>query len=827
MSDVNIKITKRGAGYKTTDANLNVKGNVIGGSDVTFDVDKLHIAENCAQTGDDYLILSDDATDNPSGYLYSNEEDLWGDRFLTIGQSNNYKPAFYSADGSVRISDSNFGGSNENQWYGYIDRVLFGESGKSYSINRWINEQQSLRMPSGSEYTKTISPTGLTVNQTYTYSVNDALSSFKGNDTINNTLTGNNVVNAIVKIKFQTPAETDDTATGGDAAPPNVTFKGTIRVGKGTSNNYNGTNNVINFVHKLEGWSAESEEEYTINFPSSGSDVIDISGNSSTIGILTKIETHTKNGNLGATSSLGITQVKLQSGTWAGAGHTNAKDMNVVCEIEEKANTSADLWDNNGWNFGVSFVYDEIQESAVQIMRNITDENTYLDFASNKSPSVKILWKYSDDWNKRVTGINFYTRKSGKKVTDKSWYRQVEVDFSKGKAKMTHGGNEFDIKYLAELDEYYVLIDEDNTSSPNIIDSFEIHNGYSDKVEFTSAKFKTGVVANRKAYIANLQVWKQDGTKENMADAMLKSPPNQFDVFPSTNLIECSVRDGDVIVKLEEYADRILQFKKDKLHIINISQNVEFMEGTYDFKGIKHPSASCKTDMGIAWVNKNGCFLYDGRSVSNLLERGALRIIKESEWQSFITDDSIIGYLPKKRQLIVLKTCKNNAVGDVYVYDMVTKSWVLGDSKFPDSTVKSNFTNDWNGDLVIAHGSTGTISKWSDDSFASTTFKYMTPDMDFGQPSQRKRIYKVYVTYKSGGSNVPALTYGINGSSTVSTAMIDGVFETGKSDWTRGEWKLDKDANDCYSIRFKIAGSIDSAFEINDISIVYRGKPVK
>ena len=55
MSDVNIKITKRGAGYKTTDANLNVKGNVIGGSDVTFDVDKLHIAENCAQTGDDYL----------------------------------------------------------------------------------------------------------------------------------------------------------------------------------------------------------------------------------------------------------------------------------------------------------------------------------------------------------------------------------------------------------------------------------------------------------------------------------------------------------------------------------------------------------------------------------------------------------------------------------------------------------------------------------------------------------------------------------------------------------------------------------------------------
>tara|TARA_R100000808_G_scaffold9836_3_gene26630 strand:+ start:413 stop:2899 length:2487 start_codon:yes stop_codon:yes gene_type:complete len=828
MSEVNIAITKRGSGYKTTDTNLNVKGNVIGGSDVTFDVDELHISENCAQTGDDYLILSDDATDNPSGYLYSKSEDTWGDRFLSIGQSNNYKPAFYSVDGSVRISDSNFGGSNDNQWYGYVDRTLFGNSGKSYNINRWINEQQNLKKPVDSEYTTTVTSTALTISQTKTYNISGdtTKSQFYNNDDLNNTLTSNNVVNSVIKVKYKTPAQPTGSSSGDNQAP-HVVFKGTLRVGAGTSNNFNGTNHTIDIHEEVQGWDQEIIKEYTFTFPSSGDDEIDISTNTNSQGMLVKLENTSKNGNKASGAHFGLNQAKFQSGSWAGSTHAAAKDMNVICEIEEKSNTSADLWDNNGWNFGVSFVYDEIQESAVQVMRNTTDNNTYSNFASDKSPSIKILWKYSDEWNKRVTGINFYTRKSGKKVTDKSWYRQIEVDFAKGKAKMTHGGNEFDIKYIAQIDEYYVLIDEDNTSSPNLIDSFEVHNGYSDKVEFTSAKFKTGVVANRKAYIANLQVWRSDGTKENMADAMLKSPPNQFDVFPSTNLIECSVRDGDVIVKLEEYADRILQFKKDKLHIINISQNVEFMEGTYDFKGIKHPAASCKTDMGIAWVNENGCFLYDGRSVSNLLERGALRVIKESEWQSFITDDSIIGYLPKKRQIIVLKTCLNNAVGDVYVYDIITKSWVLGDSKFPDSTVKSNFINDWNGDLVIAHGTTGTISKWSDSSFASTVFKYITPDMDFGQPAQRKRIYKIYVTYKSGGSNVPSLTYGINGSTSVSTAVVDGSFETGKSDWTRGEFKLDKDANDCYSIRLKIAGSIDSAFEINDISIVYRGKPVK
>ena len=139
-SEASVTITKRGSGYEDTDTGLYVKASVVGGTNITFDVSDLHIAENCAQTGDDYLVLTDSATDDPTGYLYSGTDDVWSNKFLDAGDSSAYKPSFYSVDGALRASDANFGSKNENQWYGYIDRRLFKESAKTYETDRWINE---------------------------------------------------------------------------------------------------------------------------------------------------------------------------------------------------------------------------------------------------------------------------------------------------------------------------------------------------------------------------------------------------------------------------------------------------------------------------------------------------------------------------------------------------------------------------------------------------------------------------------------------------------------------------------------------------------------
>ena len=132
-----------------------------------------------------------------------------------------------------------------------------------------------------------------------------------------------------------------------------------------------------------------------------------------------------------------------------------------------------------------------------------------------------------------------------------------------------------------------------------------------DVEEMVNLKFKTAVVVNRVVYVGNVQKTDLKGQVITEDDAMYKSSVNKFDTFSSLRKIEASIRDGDAIVKIEEYADRILQFKKNKMHLINVSQDIEFLEDTFMYKGVSHPASVCKTDFGIAWANTNGCYLYN------------------------------------------------------------------------------------------------------------------------------------------------------------------------------------------------------------------------
>ena len=237
--------------------------------------------------------------------------------------------------------------------------------------------------------------------------------------------------------------------------------------------------------------------------------------------------------------------------------------------------------------------------------------------------------------------------------------------------------------------------------------------------QLITLKFKTAVVTNRVVYVGNVSKTNLKGETTVEGDAMYKSSVNKFDTFADFRKIEVSVNDGDEIVKLEEYSDRILQFKKHKMHLINVSQEIEFLEDTLLYKGVSHPAATCKTDFGIAWVNKFGCYLYDGKQVQNLLEKKGRKLIKDSDWETFTSYEPMIGYLPKKRQLIVAHDITDNGDGRIFLYDIVTQSWVEGSPGSITNQPKTNFITDWNGDLVYGH-TNGTMLKWDDASDATS-----------------------------------------------------------------------------------------------------------
>jgi hypothetical protein len=633
------------------------------------------------------------------------------------------------------------------------------------------------------------------------------------------------------------------------------------------------------------------------------------------------------------TTSSGIDTAGIMSLVTYEAGNTAPTDLsadltnnNAFVEFDWATDTAASGWctavaASGKWEVGFSFIYDEEQESQISVAVDESGGSTTLtvpETDATSAPNIRIFfadWANVDEpWNKRITGCNMYMRDVAQ-TTTQSWFLQVSMDFLKGKALVASSQKEFDAIYYAQANQpyYYFEIgsstgvaDECEMLEPSLVTTYEVKSGLDAIEKSVISQYRSAVVVGRRVYAGGLMVQNEDETKDIMADAMIKTPVNKFDTFPLSRIIEASVRDGDEIIKLEEYADRILQFKKNKVHIINVSQEIEFLEDTFTHKGISHPAAACKTDFGVAWVNRLGCYLYDGQKVHNLLEKGGRQIIKESDWDIFTTDNSMIGYLPKKRQLIVSRDNRNTFTltgsidpvdstavpgtgtkfltelsvgdsitvtsttrvidsitndttatvsatwgsdlandtspkclpsGDIFLYDMVTQSWVKGDSALTDGVLKTNFVTDWNGDLVYVH-TTGTVLKWDDSSAASTTFEMITKDIDLGQPGQRKKLHKVYVTYKGATATNVDVYFDVDGGTSLNKTFADGTnFSSNElaasASWAVAELKpyTSAQANNIKSFRLKFVAEggqvVPSDFEINDISAVYRLKNVK
>ena len=457
--------------------------------------------------------------------------------------------------------------------------------------------------------------------------------------------------------------------------------------------------------------------------------------------------------------------------------------------------------------------------------------------------------------NKRITGSRIYY----KLQENDNYFLIGELDFvNKGFKWFPEGDSmSYDMAnsshpVTSEISKTFVLVKNITPNSANIIDTFKSINGFSGSTKNISAKAKTAVVQGRRAYIGNIQTGSgSEGVGEKFPDRILKSQVNKFDVFPdSLGKVDVAINDGESIIKLEAFADRILQFKEKTLYIINVSENVDFLEDTYQNKGCGFKYHVTKTDFGIAWFNSFGVYFYDGREVSNLLEKNNIRMINESDWEAFITDgedgssddldmsSAHIGYIPKKRQLLIKNKNKN-----VFIYDFVLKAWMKGSVKIPITTAMTNFAIDGDQNLFYINATDSGKVTWTPTPSGSSAFVYKTKDLDFGEPGVRKKIYKVRINYK-GDADSLNVRYSKNGDSDTlyNFFQIDSNGDptsTGQSNplldkpdltlWTHAVLKpaSSSQVNNVYSFQLHMDGTVDSDFEINDITIVYRLKSIR
>ena len=424
---------------------------------------------------------------------------------------------------------------------------------------------------------------------------------------------------------------------------------------------------------------------------------------------------------------------------------------NIHLEVAVDTGVTGEWVGDAELQFGMSFVYDDGQESPITQFKAADGTNAIKDTSSsadNHSLKFKIAVGFDSTtdtvsnrkaFDPRVAGVRVYLVGDSLGLKDDPEYLLYfhwGTDNTNDKPYMeSHAGDILDFNNFAAqatVSANYAGVKTANyliiKKLPSV--TYRHLTGVNHKEVSTAARYKTAVVINRRTFAGGVkrlmfdtaatvggtgQTYNDIYTNGNCRkqckivdapsafdpepDKMLISEENQFDIFPASNEIDVAINDGEQITQLMAFADRVLQFKNKTLYIINISKDVEYLESQHKYMGVEHPYQTCMTEYGPAWVNRNGCFLFDGEKITNLIigklnpTEGATS--SSRGWYDFIGANGMIGYIQELKQLLVmhdpvgLEISDTSSGSDVMIYDMQTGSWTHGKDLIT-GTSKSN-----------------------------------------------------------------------------------------------------------------------------------------
>ena len=586
-------------------------------------------------------------------------------------------------------------------------------------------------------------------------------------------------------------------------APPQQPFAGTSATGLATA--------VLGFEDTLEGQASGTTvttvESITDTGNTSGVDtqldtglyVIVSPGDLDTVGIVTRDSN---------------TQLTIDSSkTWNAAG-SDVKlyifpDAGLGFNVQVIASGSDGSIPAGTYEFAQTFIYDGNQESLPTIMTGLTT------VTANQRLTLSIA--ASHGYDERITGGRIYFRDS----TSKGEFQLLaEIDLTYGcrtNLEAKHVG------WSTIYDNASYLFCTVDIQDPNA-DTYSSLNGYdadlsSISIGSTGEGYKTSTVSNRRKFVANVKSINDKGQTVVQSDRLMYSEINRFDTFPPFNFIDIGINDGEDFVKIESFADRLLAYKNKTLYVINVgggSDTQWFLESEHANLGVEFHAAVVKTDFGIAWVNKNGLYFYDGSQIRNLQNK-----ILESQWTSFVNDDTMIGYEPTHKHLVIVRdaAASGGTSGDAYVYSFITNNFTFVEGMV-DNAVKTNIITDLHNNMTLGVG-TDEIESYDGEPESRATFDIKLKDDDFGLPNITKKIYSVTVEYSTSASN----------SSAVKCAYIDTSGEPqtatiGSLDTTGGNYKVQNIAvspvisTSSFQLQLDLDGT--SISKINNVGIEYR-----
>ncbi len=515
-------------------------------------------------------------------------------------------------------------------------------------------------------------------------------------------------------------------------------------------------------------------------------------------------------------------------------------DRGLGWNIAVSDGTDDGQWLPDKYEFYQTFIYDGNQESLPAKMGNGASTIAAFTHTAVGGKSLRVAVYTDMAYNGRVSGGRIYIRRS---ESDDELILLLDIDIVQGVRSSLTG--DFSTWTYQAGKGFYVIPDAvGNCKLPNI-DTYTTINGFSNQTKFISIGkmnelYKDVVVANRRAFIVNVKTAGYTGELERYGDRLMYSEINKFDTFLEDNFIDVSKGDYGEYVAIKTFADRLIAYKHNLVHIINIaSPNPSnwYLEDTLRYGGINFKYSVTNTKYGVAWVSETGCYLYDGSRVTNLIDKKlGVNTVTNSlsqstivfTWADFITGlgvgDVMVGYEPMSDSLIIQRSPTDSTTNsdNAFIFDFNTGGWTHMNTLLTDSRHISNFFHDWNNNLCLFE--TTTINQTDPLKFlpvplATADQNIYTRDIDFGDPSTTKKVYAVTITYKSSASQANPLQYAKNGKQDFGTFASKTLAAT--SDYDMATFTASTPIS-CGSIQFLISLPSSGTFEINEMSIEYR-----
>ena len=395
-------------------------------------------------------------------------------------------------------------------------------------------------------------------------------------------------------------------------------------------------------------------------------------------------------------------------------GSTSSATISVFYAWEEDATNKVATWTvaASAYNIHASPLYDDGKQEGPLVSLGSIGAPTTTSGILKLGVDVNYTASPEAVLDERLVGIRIYYT-AALDATGTA-YKLAEVDFAKGVKKS--GGATYE-GWTITSNTAHVPANSPPTAAgqgvlkyidPPFAGTFDSQNGHY-STEETKIAFKTAVVVGRRCYAGNVAFQKETSGNSYKSDLMVRSAFNQFDKFPEFNSSTVAINDGDDIVQLVGIGSKLLQFKKNSLYILDITEQGESVDAQHKFMGIAKPCHVTNTPLGIMWVNVSGLHLYgvDGK-LQNLID-GRLDV---KTWN--YNDNMSIGFNDEYKKVIICKdvniynSSSNPDAGDALIFDLITMSWMEGGRILSRIGNKTNFQTTPEGDIVYAIDGTKT-----------------------------------------------------------------------------------------------------------------------